>query len=330
MVRTAVVVVGAGPAGSAAAIAATVEGAEVILLERGAAGKDKACGDALSFEASHALAGFGVDPGQLGGVRVEKCTLRAAGEARLDYLFSNPGWLVPRRVLDQALRDAAERAGVSVWYQAKACGIASTGERWVVRLRDRPPLEAQAVVLAHGGASRLSTLSGLDGNAVRVPAVTRYVRGSGPMALEFDFDAAISPGYRWDFPGPEGVRNIGYICLAAKNTKPRRIADLGFAELHRPGWRGGWAPVWSGATDVWHRGDGLLSCGDAAGMVDPQNGEGVGAALITGQHAGQAAARYVAGDRDALAAYSRWLAGWAVARFGGTRHRKVWDKFVHG
>ena len=74
-------------------------------------------------------------------------------------------------------------------------------------------------------------------------------------------------------------------------------------------WRGGWGPLWSGLGQCWHHPSGVVSCGDAAGLINPHTGEGMTGALISGQQAGKAVSAYLRENREPLRLedYSRWI-----------------------
>jgi flavin-dependent dehydrogenase len=104
-------------------------------------------------------------------------------------------------------------------------------------------------------------------------------------------------------------------------------ADRAFAEIRermirlaaRPGYlrpTAGAACLWSGRGTTWHQAGGLVSCGDAAGLIDPYSGEGTSAALISGSRAGASIAAFVMGDASALPKYSRWVTAFFSAQYG--------------
>jgi 2-polyprenyl-6-methoxyphenol hydroxylase-like FAD-dependent oxidoreductase len=74
-------------------------------------------------------------------------------------------------------------------------------------------------------------------------------------------------------------------------------------------WRGGWGPLWSGLGQYWHHPSGVVSCGDAAGLINPYSGEGMTAALRSGEQAGKAISDYLLGNHDPrkLNEYSHWI-----------------------
>jgi len=107
-----IAVVGAGPAGCAAAIALARGGRRVLLLERTAEARESVCGEFLGPDAAAALARLGLDLAALGGAPLRRLRVAARGrDAAVALPF--PAWGLPRRRLDGALREAAVAAGVA-------------------------------------------------------------------------------------------------------------------------------------------------------------------------------------------------------------------------
>ncbi|MFD7663755.1 NAD(P)/FAD-dependent oxidoreductase [Streptomyces sp. NPDC059788] len=333
-----VLVVGGGPAGAAAAATAARAGATVALVERGRPYRPKACGDALLGEAVTAIGSLGIDLAQrTDALKPQSFRLTApSGHARSGQV---PGGclVIARDVLDQLLRDRAAAQGADVSYRTMAITVrrrrpAGLAVETVVTARTREVVHADAVVLAHGSSSRLSTAHDIDGAAVRAPALTCYREDSGCDDLEFEFTAPLAPGYRWRFPAAEARSNVGVIQLPGAGIPAR----TNLVSRHRPEgpsgepWRGGHAPLWTGKGHRWHTADGVLACGDAAGLVDPLTAEGIGSAVVSGTQAGLAAASYALGRARSLDDYSTWVADWAATRYRPAKWRETWQKFTVG
>lgn len=339
MTAPVVVVIGGGPAGSSAAIAAAREGCDVVLLERGGMDRDKACGDALVHEALPELDGLGIEltESSLGGREVR--TLMLANEKGDVWTREIAGqcWMIRRRVLDSALRARAAEFGVDVRHHTQATGLMrpKNGDDELAVVVAPPGSEdsagevirADAVILAHGAACKLSSEWGLDGAPVRAPAVTHYMDNAAAHdALCFTYSSDPDrPGYYWQFPDADGGCNAGIFATSRATLRTRLTPDQR-ADVR---WRGGYETLWSGLGEVWHDDDGVVSCGDAAGVVDPLTGEGIGPALLTGRYAGTAVANYVRDRRDQLARYSEWLRDWASLRFQPSGRRALLAELLH-
>ena len=109
--------------------------------------------------------------------------------------------------------------------------------------------------------------------------------------------------------------NAGVCALSKSGASALRVqlktllAPLGVSgAVHA---RGGLGALWSGNGTAWSNDAGVVSCGDAAGLVDPISGEGLTAALVSGKRAGAAIASFLSGDFEALAEYGRWVRDWA-------------------
>src|SRR4051794_4935457 len=108
-----VVVVGAGPAGAAAALGALRSGARVLVLDRADFPRDKVCGDAVAPEALDVLTGLGVDCASLiaGCPPVPTLRVRSPGGVEGERTMHRPAFVVPREVFDARLLTAALAAG---------------------------------------------------------------------------------------------------------------------------------------------------------------------------------------------------------------------------
>ncbi len=113
MRRTAPLILGAGPAGCAAAIVLAEHGVSPVLLDRDAEACDQLCGGFLSWRTADQLRALGVDPVKLGARRVENVALFADGREVVTPLPS-PAFGLSRRALDSALRERASAAGAQL------------------------------------------------------------------------------------------------------------------------------------------------------------------------------------------------------------------------
>jgi flavin-dependent dehydrogenase len=336
-----VVVVGGGPAGSAAAFAAARLGLDVVVVESGGKGRDKACGDMFVPAAVAILRSL--------GLRCE--LLRFAQRARsFDAVElrsprallwkvpypEEPVWIIPRRIIDQRLRDLLP-AGVGVSYETSVRAVTERPGGFL-RVTAQGPggrveqLECRAVVLAAGAQNVLSGLWGVSGRRLVMPSISAYATDPGITLPAFEFLSTCRPGYRWAFPSPDGSINVGICSLeSTQGSRLKRLArelcdDYGIAGAAQ--WRGGAGGLWSGAGVCWHHDAGLVSCGDAAGLVDPVNGEGLTAALASGLAAGEAAARFVLrrGDARPLRTYTEWVKSYFTARYAASPVRTAWKQ----
>lgn len=317
--RCDVAVLGAGPAGSAAAWQLARRGLDVVLIDRHTFPRDKVCGDGLIPDAHAALRRMGVlEQVMAQAQRVDhvRCTGPRGGHVDV------PGTLavLPRRQLDHILVQAAERAGARLLMPARfESPLLDAGRAAGVRLRcgaAMHELAATWVVLATGAVPQGLMAAGLCER--RTPsgvALRGYVKNAAMVGridkLEIFWHRRLAGGYGWIFPGPEGVFNIG-AGLTGSHAVER--ADGGFrmqdvnlramfdafcatyapaAELMRSGTLQGelmGAPLRCSLHGArWSR-PGLLVAGEAAGSTYAFTGEGIGKALETGLLAADAIA----------------------------------------
>jgi geranylgeranyl reductase family protein len=311
---TDVLVVGAGPAGSAAAAWAAREGRDVLLADAATFPRDKPCGDGLTPRAVHELRHLGLGD-WLRGHAVNR-GLRAAGFGQTLYLpwpgGSLPvhGGAVPRTVLDATIRDVAVASGAKPLEGARAVDVEWAGDRvGAVLLRrgaDAVTVRCRHLVVADGARSQLGRRLGRQWHretayGVAARAYIDSGRSDDPWIsshLELrGRDGELLSGYGWVFPLGGGQVNIGVGTLATA-TRPaevnlRHLLDH-YADLRRDDWqlsgpvRAPWSallPMGGAVSGV--AGPNWVLVGDAAGCVNPLNGEGIDYGLETGRLAAE-------------------------------------------
>lgn len=299
------VVVGAGPAGTAAALGALTArpGLAVLLLDRADFPRDKACGDGIAPHVLDLLATVGVTDVMADQVPVHQLRLER-GPAAVARDMRRPTWVVPREVFDARLVDAALGAGAA---------LERRRVRQVTVHRDGVELDgeirARVVVGADGAHSLVRRAAGLAPGraalAIRGYAPTPAGRRGEQVIV---FGQKRQPSYAWSFDRGDGMANVGYgEVLTDRREPPTRALLVERLETLLPGstdgataWRGHHLPL---SSRRWPHPDGrLLLAGDAAGLINPMTGEGIYYAVATGLLAG----RVAAGDpRDPGAAYRR-------------------------
>ncbi len=339
-----VVVVGAGPAGVAAAAELARAGRDVLLVDRARFPRDKCCGDGLTTDALRVLEELGFDPAGLPGWQpVVDLEFRGPGGHTVAMpLPRQPGTyaaVVPRMELDAALVDLARDAGAEVVEGCGLTGATALDDRVVVELEGEP-VAARYAVGADGVWSPLRRALGRAPEGYRGDwhAFRQYfdgVDGSAAHVLHVWFEPDLLPGYAWAFPLPGGRANVGFGILRGGSVSTRAMAGVWPDLLARPHVRealgAGAAPAaphraWPipariGGVPLEAAGGRALFVGDAAAAADPLTGEGIGQAIRTGCLAAQAvvragalaperaAAAYAAGVRRDLSRDAA-LAGW--------------------
>jgi geranylgeranyl reductase family protein len=323
-----VLVVGAGPAGSACAQKLAEAGHHVVLVDQHVFPRDKVCGDGLIPDAHAALRRLGVYDEVMAQARLVqhvRCVAPRGG------VVDVPGTLavLPRRQLDDILVRSAQRAGAvllaPVRFEAPLLERQGPSEQVVgARLKAGDvvhELRARWVVLATGAVPAAAIAAGV--NERRTPsgvALRGYVKNDAMVGritqLQLVWHPRLAGGYGWIFPAPDGVFNIGAGLTgshgrngrnAMKDVNLRQMFDA-FCEVHAPA-----RELMAGGTLVgeikgaplrcsllgakWSR-PGMLVTGEAAGSTYAFTGEGIGKAMETGMLA--AAAVHAGGDDAAV------------------------------
>jgi menaquinone-9 beta-reductase len=323
------VVVGAGPAGAAAALGAlhARPGLRVLLLDRAGFPRDKCCGDGIAPHVFDVLRGVGVDGLTDGWTPLRRLELSREDQVVTGRL-ARPVWVIPREVFDARLVDRAVAAG-AVLRRRRVSAVRRVGDRVVLD----DGTEARVVVGADGAHSvvRASVAPGPAGRralAIRGYAPTSAARHRRQVIRYGD---RRQPSYAWAFDRGDGLSNVGYGELVddhAEGGGAGLTRTLLLEQLERllPGtvpdadrWRAHHLPL-SGWR--WEQPDGpVLLSGDAAGLINPMTGEGIFYAVATGVLAGRCAARAIA-DGDGPAAGHAYRD--AVRRLLGRHLKHTW------
>ncbi|MGA0970051.1 MAG: NAD(P)/FAD-dependent oxidoreductase [Ilumatobacteraceae bacterium] len=302
--RVDIAVIGGGPAGAAAGIAAAQAGLRVVVLEKSEHGRDKICGDGLTPRAVAAMDRLGVPldgAHRIGGLRmvagrqVRELPWPSGGR------FPDHGAVWPRRRLDAALIDAAAAAGADVRFGVEAEPVIDDG-RVVGVSTPSGRIDADMVVIAAGAPGKIARMLGAErvadepfGLAIRAYAETpRHGEDMLEACLTLrDASGTPVPGYGWMFPCGDGTVNIGVGALSTmrgfKSLNLNNLLDA-YRDLVIDSWSLGEylerPRAWRLPMSVQRRhGPGWVAIGDAAGLVNPMNGEGIDYGLESGMAA---------------------------------------------
>jgi menaquinone-9 beta-reductase len=327
-----VVIVGAGPAGCAAALALAGVGIRPLILEKGLPGKDKACGDAWIPSAVEELRSFEIGKRELSGDWHPFSRMDGYYAERKVWshdLFPSEAVVAPRAIVDQLLRDRVSTAGCEIWFGARATGLRVLGQQVEVTIRrgeDTRTLTPSAVVLASGSGCRIARRAELDGQAELGASVSAYLPTDGNIGSPRLLFGDPSPGYGWVFPMGANASNAGVCALLSEASALRFHMKTLAARLGVSGSlaiRGGLGALWSGKGTAWSHDAGIVACGDAAGLIEPVSGEGLTAALVSGRRAGVAIASLLSGAPRALAEYNEWVRDWGHARYAPSIESRI-------
>jgi geranylgeranyl reductase family protein len=315
-------VVGAGPAGSVAALVMARGGLKVALVDKASFPRDKACGDLVGPRGAQLLADLGIE---LTGTRVgdmevigptgRHVRLRAVS----GLTYPGFGFALPRRQFDLSLRTVALDAGAEgITGRADAPRFDERGDLVGFRLASGGAVDADVIIGADGALSRVGQVAGLVDarRALWGFAIRAYVDASPPLPQILFWEPSRwtgYPGYGWLFPGVDGRANVGLgVGLRGDRRAGSRAASdldsfvadrLASLRLSPRGRLGGWLKMGMvGTTPASGR---TLLVGDAAGLVNSLQGEGIAQAMGSGRSAAEAV--LAAGPGRAAARYRKAL-----------------------
>jgi geranylgeranyl reductase family protein len=313
-----VLVIGGGPAGSAAGFWLAKAGHDVCVLERKSFPRDKTCGDGLTPRAVHQLRAMGLEPA-IAAHHHRHDGLRAVAHGitlELPWpehpVYPNYGYVVRRRDLDQMVADHAAGAGATLLPATEAVrpllrdGLV-TGAVVDDKARgETREIRARYVIVADGSLSRFGRALGAARNKSYPQGIA--IRGyfESPISADpwiescldvHDRNGQTMPGYGWIFPLGDGTINVGIGLLSTFKgykdvntthlmgewaaTAPERWGIDPHAMLAPP--TGGRLPM-AGSVNP-KVGPNWLLVGDAAGSINPFNGEGIDYAYETARMA---------------------------------------------
>ncbi|MCF2530567.1 geranylgeranyl reductase family protein [Yinghuangia soli] len=300
-----VVVVGAGPAGATAALAAAEAGRSVLLVEKAVLPRYKTCGGGIIGPSADALP-RDFRPPLKGYVHTVDFTVRGRWHRSRQLRSRAPLFaLVNRPEFDAALVGAARAAGAEIRQDTTVQRIDQDADTAVLTLADGSTLRARALVGADGSAGRSSAYVGVSfaqvdlGLEAEIP-VPREVADHWRGRVLIDW-GPVPGSYAWVFP-KDDVLTVGVICARGNGEATRAYLRDFIASQALSGFR---PHLTSGhltrcRTDESPLARGrVLVAGDAAGLLEPWTREGISFALRSGRAAGESAARIAAAATDA-------------------------------
>jgi geranylgeranyl reductase family protein len=342
-----VIVAGAGPAGSTAALVLARAGRRVILCDRAAFPRDKTCGDGLIADSIGALEQLGLDDEV--AARAERASaLRIFSPRGTQVQFETTFWVLPRRVFDRVLYARAIEAGAEFRQlvvegplidDGRIVGVAARLPKSETRVELRAPLTllatgASAAVLRKFEPTARASASGY--------AIRTYAEGVRPLSeLVISLDRDLLPGYAWAFPEPGGAINVGIGVLRAQRLREdainlrHRLDDLvagrgmlgeylGPLRVAEP-YQG--APLRTGLMGAQLHRPGLAIIGEAAGTTYALTGEGIGKAMESGIVAAGAAIAAGPALADIGATYAHTMRTRYAGRFETYETAQRWMRF---
>jgi geranylgeranyl reductase family protein len=331
-----IIVVGAGPGGSTFVHFMAGSGLTIALIDKATFPRDKVCGDAIPGTAVRV--GKTIRPDFWKGLDALHPVRRARGVTPsgivMDLEYVTEGYTCSRLDFDDYLVKTAQNyPGLTNYFGRKAKDVVRSEGGHLVTLDNGEQLSGRLIIGADGAHSIVAkkytdTKLDRDHHCAAVRAYYHGVEGIGHDRLTVYFLKDYMPGYFWIFPLEDGLFNVGFGMLSRQISENRidlrRSLDeivqkdpqvkKHFENAVQEGKNEGFGlPL--GSRTVPRSGDGFMLLGDAAGLVDPVTGEGIGNAMISAEYAAISARKAFTENRmDAklLSAYDRAI----IKKFG--------------
>jgi geranylgeranyl reductase family protein len=303
-VASKVLIIGAGPSGTACAATLHRLGHDVTVVDKATFPRDKCCGDGLTTNALRILDQLGFDPSRVPDWQVTSDVVVHSPTGRtIELPLPDVGGIfaavAPRSQLDHALVQHCRDAGITIHEGHAFVSLAETDTSIVVDVEGLETFDVDYVVAADGMWSPVRKAMGLStaGYLGEWHAFRQYignVTGSSATQLHVWFEKDLLPGYAWSFPLPGNRANFGYGILRTSERSTKFMNDTWRDLLDRPHIREALGPnfqpedrhsAWPipARIDEAVRSSGrVLFVGDAVCATDTLTGEGIGQALETG------------------------------------------------
>ena len=316
------IVIGGGPAGSAAAITAAREEARALLLERGRFPRQKVCGEFVSAESLGLLENLlDAQHRPLLGDAIRIRQTRMFLDDRVLQAAVHPAAVsIARLHLDEALWKSAQTAGAETRHEVVVQGVRGTGP-FVVRT-SAGDFETRAVMNASGRWSNLNPTRPTDSRARWIGLKAHFEEASPSASVDlYFFDGGYCGVQPVDLKGDAGHRRVN-ACAMVRADAASTLEEVfeRHPRLHERSrkWKGLGDPVSTSQLvfrDPQPRRDGMLMAGDAAGFVDPFVGDGISLALRSGALAAECLMRFFRGNTGLGEASQQYCEEY-VRRFG--------------
>ena len=306
-----VLIIGAGPSGTACAATLHRLGHEVVVVDKATFPRDKCCGDGLTTNALRILEGLDFDPSRVADWQTcSDVEMRSFSGRKIDLPLPTIGGqfaaIAPRAQFDHALVEHCRDMGITIHEGCAFESITHHDTNGIsVQVENLGELTVDYVVAADGMWSPVRKSLGLStpGYLGEWHAFRQYignVHGSANEKLHIWFDKDLLPGYAWSFPLPDNRVNFGFGILRTSDRSTKYMNDLWRDLLTRPyitetlgehfvpedrhtAW-----PIPARIHDAVRSSGRVLFIGDAVCATDTLTGEGIGQALETGIAAGEA------------------------------------------
>lgn len=301
-----ILIVGAGPAGCCAALSLQHSGLKVALLEKDTFPRNKICGDGVcdrSINTLRAISPSYVDE-FLQTVQSQCISKTALVYKSHSYTleFSSFGYTCKRYEFDNFLFSLVQRdcKNVEVFQQQSVRGIEKSAHGYMLTTQSGNCFSASLVLIANGAKSHIAQyLTGdvfsKQNYGVAIRAYYSGVQGMHADTIELHYKKEYFPGYLWVFPLADGSANVGFgyhmqdaqkfsgtiqeLMQQWIQTDVHLRERFAHAQMVSP-MQGGLIPYNINVFNC--SGDNYMICGDAASLIDPISGGGIGSAMLSG------------------------------------------------
>jgi geranylgeranyl reductase family protein len=305
-----VIICGAGPAGCTAALALGSSGLKVALIDKRKFPSDKVCGDAIPGYVPKVL--NTINPAYVRAFedlpevnKVSICRIIAPGNYVVDLNFPENGFVCKRLIFDSFLFDLVSKLKNITLFQSNPVeDVSVTTNNVVIITNNNIRLKANVIIGCDGANSIIRKKlahdkADTDYCSVSVRAYFTKIKDTSPGTLEFHFLRNLLPGYFWIFPLPGNQFNVG-LGMTSKMISQKKVdlrkeliniikttpeISYRFSEAEMTGEiKGHLLPLCS--RKLFFSGNRYMLCGDAASLVNPATGAGIGQAMQSGRYAG--------------------------------------------
>ncbi len=310
-----VIIVGAGPAGCACALTLKDAGLSVALFDKKSFPRDKVCGDAIPGRAIKTLRSISEDYADQFKEFTNKYNTRKTrvtyNKQNLDFNWVGEAYTCARMDFDNFLFNLVkENTATDIFLNSSLSDLVIKEDKVLIKEKNvAATFEAKIIIGADGAQSFIAKQLAnrtVDRNH-HVGSVRAYyenVSNTESSTTEIYFDKKFLPSYLWVFPLPDNKTNVGFGMLSSKIAKRKLnlkktfydfIAQnpelaLRFKDAKQVSELEGFGlPL--GSRRVIISGDNFLLCGDAASLIDPVSGDGIGNAMLSGKLAAEQVVR---------------------------------------
>ncbi len=324
-----VIIVGAGPAGSQAAITLSRAGRKVLVLEKKVFPRSKPCGGCISKRVERFLSRPFLDEVVEG--TINRVVFHFHPNQKWEYASDQPvAYMIRRERFDLLLAREAAQAGAEIRFQTPLTAFREDAES-IEAFTPGQSFRARFLILAQGAYDTLPpeqrsrrsflTYQALEGRLKDSDQIGHWPKNTVAIYLgSLDF------GYGWIFPGEDSL-SVGLSFWPKKEKDPqsgiRKFRTMSPGPRDRPRLKGHPIPCFDGRPRAYSRGR-VLWAGDAARLVDPFLGEGIYYALWSGQLGAQTIHQALGKSRPELGGYDQALAQTLVPEFGYALRLAFW------